>query len=220
MFKKILGISICMICLGFSNVSAEVITVEGDGECPLGPNTTPDEAMKFAREYALRDASQKVAVHVKSISKSVDHAITEDEIELISASVLSVKDGYFIPSSTSDNKFFVAKYHVVANVDDNNIWEQFRKNDAEFNAAMKKIAELEEENKRLRSSKESLHEVKVKAKGRYAIGEGSEADLEIGKERARDDALRNATTMAGIYVSSKDDGTMKTITGNVVSILK
>ena len=231
MFKKILGISICMICLGLSNVSAEVVTVEGDGECEFGSGTkmTIDDAMASAREYALRDASQKVAVHVKSISKSVDHMITEDKIELISSNILSVPKEEFI-FDTIDNKVFVMKCRIVANVDDNNILKQLQKNDAELDAALKRIKELEAENRKLRM-KDLPREIIVETTGCYVIGGKSFVEyLDIAKERARDDALRQATEQirikTGVLIKNlaedlgivvTDDQT-KTMIANVMTI--
>ena len=192
MFKKILGISICMICLGLSNVSAEVITVEGDGECEFGSGTkmTVDDAIASAREYALRDASQKVAVHVKSISKSVDHMITEDKIELISSNILSVPKEEFI-FGTIDNKVFVMKCRIVANVDDDNILKQIRQNDAELDAALKRIKELEAENRKLRM-KDLPRKIILEGTGELVIGENFRGDLNLAKERAKEDALKSA----------------------------
>ncbi|MBR1421026.1 MAG: hypothetical protein IJ575_08260 [Selenomonadaceae bacterium] len=206
MFKKILGISICMICLGFSNVSAEVVTVEGNGECEFGAGTkmTIDDAMASAREKALGDASQKVAVHVKRISKSVDHIITEDKIELISSNVLSVPNEEFI-FDTIDNKVFVMKCRIVANVDDNNILKQIRQNDAELDAALKRIKELEAENRKLRM-KDLPREINIEADGYYCLGDGPDENAAIAKDRARADAKKQITKQiqikAGIFIEN------------------
>ena len=72
MFKKILRISICMICLGFSNVSAEVITMEGDGECQFGLGTgmNIDDAAINARELQMFSVYQmKNFSLIQSITK-------------------------------------------------------------------------------------------------------------------------------------------------------
>ena len=151
--------------------------------------------------------------------------ITEDKIELISSNVLSVPNEEFI-FDTIDNKVFVMKCRIVANVDDDNILKQIRQNDAELDAALKRIKELEAENRKLRM-KDLPRKIIVEASGNLVIGENFRGDLNLAKERAKEDALRKARMKSRVLVMSVNathdlkatDDQITTITANVIDII-
>ena len=197
MFKKILGISICMICLGLSNVSAEVITVEGDGECPLGVNMTLSEARKIALEYALDDVNLKASVRIKAYSKMIDHMIDKDVVEMICDNVVKVKDAKFSSKTIDDSLSIIVKCHVVADVNDDDILEQ---------------------DKQLRTPSKKFEGI-----GKFLVSDDFAGDLTTAKERAKEKALRSARLKARTLVSSQlsnelTDDEINTVLADIIEI--
>ena len=174
MFKKILGISMCMICLGFSNVSAEVVTIEGDGECPLGVNMTLSEARKIALEYALDDVNLKASVRIKAYSKMIDHMIDKDVVEMICDNVVKVKDAKFSSKAIDDSLSIIVKCHIVADVNDDYIWEQ---------------------DQQLRTPSKNSEGI-----GKIVVSNDLVSSLNILKERAKARALKNVQRKAVLFV--------------------
>ena len=72
--------------------SAEVRTYEGIGEYELGDFDQPDIAMKKAKERAIRNAQEQMAIFVRSYSKVENYVLKEDVVEVISSTVLNLAD--------------------------------------------------------------------------------------------------------------------------------
>ncbi len=145
MFKKILISSICLLAaLGNEPVcQAEISTYDGVGEYIMSDFETPDIAKQRAKARAEQNAVEQAGVYVKSYTRTVNHALVEDEIVAIANMIIKIVDVQYTmtPISEAGGSFqIVAK--LRATVDSDRVDEWLKRDQL-------KNIELVEQNKQL-----------------------------------------------------------------------
>ena len=123
MKSKRLGALFLAACFACSPLaSAEVKTYEGTGEYVMSDFETPDIAKQRAKARAEQSCVEQAGVYVKSYTRVVDSAVTEDEVEAIANIIINVIDEKFVvvPVSESGGSFRVVAT-IKATVDSNRI---------------------------------------------------------------------------------------------------
>lgn len=167
MLEKFLLCGLILATSIFSNVSdvsAEVRTIEADGEYSFGDGENTDVAKERAQVDAMRNASQQASLYVRSQSKMVDHVITEDIVNMISANVLKLQgEPIFRRGVSDDGKAYFVRCHVKVIVDDDNITEYLTRDQQELDRATRLNQYYEDENRRLKEELERLKKEQAKA---------------------------------------------------------
>ena len=147
-----------VFALNISVANAEIITVEGTGRYVIDKNLkeTFADATEHARDEAMRAASEKAGVLVKSHSRAVDLELDEDVIETFAVSLLEnvqKVDSNNI-NAAGDIEFIC---HVTATVDTSKIdIEKFLKRDD--------FSEKERLTKELREARAEIERLKAQSK--------------------------------------------------------
>ncbi len=89
-------------------VNAEMISFEGKGEYWMTGQDSVKHAEDWAFKEAVRSISQQAVVAINSKSASVDNQISADEIEMVTATIISVKDKKYDKNIASDGKILVS----------------------------------------------------------------------------------------------------------------
>ena len=203
--KKIfMGITILSLIL-LPNADAAQRIIEADGE--YNASIDLDENFSIARDKArieaMRNASQMASVYVKAVSRTVDHVLEEDVIEMISANVLQLKGEPIINMQTSsDGKSICFRCHVKVLVDDDNISEQLGRDRGELDEATRQLKEVEKERDRLNSELDSL-KLQIES-----------ASSEIERRKIRDEAQKNDNYFAAMQFL--ENGNKFLTTGNYI----
>lgn len=137
---------------------AEFVTVEAEGTYLVGdgPNENINLAKELARRDALRNASDQAGVYVQSYTTTRNNVLTQDEVTIVSASILQILSQECVPTVEGNNIRFI--YRIKANVDVSHLKEQIDRvlsNKKVLNekiALEKRLSALEEENKSLKNS--------------------------------------------------------------------
>ena len=129
-------------------VSAEKQVIEADGEYHLGDYENVSVGRERAKEDALRNASMKGSVFIKSILKSIDNILAEDEIFLVTSNVLQLQDSKTKNDTTSDEESIVIRCHVIVLVDSDNV-EKLLGNTPELDQVLRDKKQIEDERNRL-----------------------------------------------------------------------
>lgn len=105
--------NMCLIIIGCiflhcSIANAEMKLFEGKGEYWM----TGQDSIKYAEEWAFKEAmrsiSQQAVVAINSKSASIDNQISSDEIEMVTATVISVKEKKYDKNIATDGKVMVS----------------------------------------------------------------------------------------------------------------
>ena len=116
MLKKTLRAALCALILAIApNVSAAPEIIEADGVYMMGDNDTPKSARDAARNEAMRAATERAGVYIESVSEVQDYALTRDEIRMVAAAVLRVRDEQVTPELVGDAWRY--RVHLVCSVD-------------------------------------------------------------------------------------------------------
>ena len=165
MQRKKLNALLCGLALGVSiwlpgQVSAEVRTVEADGVYQMGDGMAENQAIakERARVDAVRSAGEQAAAYVESDTLVSNGKVTKDDIRLMTAAVLELRDVKYTPVIVGESIQF--KCHVVAVVDTDKVQEKIREDNLTLKASLQKY---EEENERLRREMETLKQQYQKA---------------------------------------------------------
>ena len=129
-------------------VSAEKQVIEADGEYHLGDYENVSVGRERAKEDALRNASMKGSVFIKSILKSIDNILAEDEIFLVTSNVLQLQDSKTKNDTTSDEESIVIRCHVIVLVDSDNV-KNLLGNTPELDQVLRDKKQIEDERNRL-----------------------------------------------------------------------
>ena len=86
------------------------------GEYVMEENDSQDHAYGIALQEAMRQASQQAAVSVKSRSTSSDNQLTNDEVEMVTASLMKIKEKKFDIDVMADGHL-LAIATIVATID-------------------------------------------------------------------------------------------------------
>ena len=128
--KKFLTV-LLVLCLSVLSVKAEVQTYEGTDEYyVLGAVENINVARERAHQRALRDACEKAGLYIRTFSKMVNTKLVEDEIITLSGAVMRVVESNYDIIPLSDNKGFVIRATVRADINDDDV-EKFLNKDAE-----------------------------------------------------------------------------------------
>ena len=185
--KKFL-IAAFVVLLNFIPVAcAEVVTVEADGYYTVGDG--PDENISVAKERARaeakRNASEQACVYVESISEVKNGALTRDEIQTISATVLKICNETVSPEILSDS---VIQFHchITARVETADVLAQVNQGKDKLIEATQRNKELEEENARIKAE---LAELKARYKTANA-DERKQIDAEVKRNEEQFTAVQ------------------------------
>lgn len=143
-----------------AQVSAEVVTIEADGEYQMGDGMAENQniAKERARAEAMRAASEQVAVYVESETSTSMGTLKKDDIQLLSFAVLQVKDVKFTPVVMGESIKF--KCHIKATVDTDEVRKKMQEDNQQLKTALRKS---QDENDRLRKEMEELKQQYQKA---------------------------------------------------------
>ena len=86
--KKLILLLIIIINSSICYASPQIITVSGSYY--MGENDSPKIAKDAARQEAMRMATEKAGVYVESYSYTVNMVLTEDDVRIISGTILRV----------------------------------------------------------------------------------------------------------------------------------
>ena len=94
--SKFLYALVILFAVNFAVASAEVVSVEGIGEYTVDKTMKEDinTATEFARTEAMRNASEKAGVHVRSYSRTKNFELDEDIIETISSRIIKITNHF------------------------------------------------------------------------------------------------------------------------------
>ena len=143
---------ILMLCIFFSfnHAFAEQKIISSVGIYIMGDSQEENlyKAKERAREDAMRRISEEACVFVESSSKVNNHVLTEDEIHILSASILEIisEDVVMTPAG----KHIEFRSYLTARVDTENI-EKFLTERSELNKQKQKNKELQAIIRKLRS---------------------------------------------------------------------
>ena len=90
---KIKGLVVAFLAACFACTplgSAEVQTYEGIGEYVMSDFETPDVAKQRAKAQAEQHCVEQAGVFVKSYTRVVNSAVTEDEVEAIANTIINI----------------------------------------------------------------------------------------------------------------------------------
>lgn len=158
--KKFFGalmIFVFVFAAEISSANAEIVTVEGTGHYFInrGIKETYDDACTHAYEFALRNATEKAGVRVKSYSRTINLELDEDIIETVTGAILEVVGEPIFTNGETNSQHMEIVCKLTARVDLSKITaENFSANDdrlKELDAKNKRIRELESEIERLKS---------------------------------------------------------------------
>ena len=202
--KKFLSAVIVFVALSFSVANAEIVTVEGTGHYFINRNIkeTYDDACTHAYEEALRNATEKAGVRVKSYSRTINLELDEDIIETMTGAILEVVGEPIFTNGETNAKHMEIVCKVTARVDLSKITaEKFSANDdrlKELDAKNKRIRELESEIERLKN--EGNQSGFDKAQNQFLVAK-YERDLDIydfDKKISLQDMMTTAEKLAAL----------------------
>lgn len=164
MRKLLLALVMALCIMPAASAAPQVITATG--EYTMGDNDSPKIARDAARQEAMRQASEQAGVYVESYSRTQNMQLTEDDVKVISASVLRVLDEQATPTLADG----VWRYTVTirAEVDTDSI---------DLQALMAKRSELE----RLQQERDELKRQNEELLEKYKASQGQEKE-QIGAE--------------------------------------
>lgn len=147
------GLLLCLNICFCAHVFAEMRTIEADGVYQMGDGMAENQniAKERARVDAVRNASERAAVYLESTTEVSEGKITKDDVRLLTASVLEVKEVKYTPVVVGESIQFCC--HVVAVVDTDMVREKIQEDNIFLKTSLKKY---EEENERLRREMENL----------------------------------------------------------------
>lgn len=139
-----------------SSVSAEIKTIEADGEYTMGDGLEENQgtAKERARKDAIRVAGEQACVFVESLSEVKNGKLTRDEVRTVSANVLEVISAPIRLEPSGDSIKFVC--HITVTVDTDNVLLQLKQDRGKLDEQSRRIKELEEENARIRAEIERI----------------------------------------------------------------
>lgn len=172
--KKFLLALVMALCI-MPVVSAAPQVITATGEYTMGDNDSPKIAKDAARQEAMRSASEQAGVYVESYSRTQNMQLTEDDVKVISASVLKILDEQATP--TLEDGVWRYTVTIRAEVDTDNI---------DLQALMAKRSELEklqQERDELKRQNEALLAQYKKSQGqeKEQIGARLESQYTLGE---------------------------------------
>ena len=114
--KKLWTLVLLVMIFVSSGAFASVQTITADGVYQMGENDSISLAKEGAKNDALRHAAEQAGVYIRAYSKTKNYQITDDEIQVIAASVMKVKQCDYDQEYINNTLVFHA--HVVVTVDD------------------------------------------------------------------------------------------------------
>ena len=161
-----LFIVLCLFSLLLPSVAfAEVKTIEAEGSYTMGDGLEESYAVaeQRARADALRKASHRAGIFVESISEVKDSTLTRDEVNIISSTVLEVKEEH-LSKEVVAGQALRYRCHVVALVDTSAVMGQLRRSREDLAAAVARNKALEAETARMNAQIEDLKAQYAQAK--------------------------------------------------------
>jgi len=147
---------------------AETITITESAKYIMGDGETPLIASKRAVELARRQASEKVAVHIESFTKSINNIITEDVIKTTSAAIMNDKHTPIIKRSTDSAGTFIVEATITVDIDTDKVMSlidsaiKSKDYEEKYNELSSKNKELSSQNIELKKSLQELQEEKLR----------------------------------------------------------
>lgn len=122
------------------HVSAEIRTVEADGFYQMGDGMAENQAIakERARVEAVRNAGEQAAAYVESFTAVSNGIETKDDVRLMTAAVLEVKDVKYSPLVVGDSIKF--QCHVVAVVDTDKVKEKIQEDNMTLKSSLQKVS--------------------------------------------------------------------------------
>ena len=164
------------------NAFAECRMIEADGSYQVGDGMEENHsvAKQRAEDTAKRRASEEAALYLESTSEEKLGYLTRDEIRVITAQILEVKDVKITPQVIGDTIRY--NCHVVVVVDTDNISQKLLNDSAELRAAAQRLVNAENENNRLRKE---LNDLKMQFNNTQNTNEQNKIKLKIKENDAQ-----------------------------------
>ena len=144
--KKFLSAALIVVSLLFMpTTQAEIQTYTGNGEYYMSDFETFDVAQKRAKQRAEQNACEQAGVFVKSVSRSVNSKIVEDEIIAMTSGILKVVDVQF-KRENFDNNTTLIRVTIYANIDSDDVLKWLNKSETERAELIKQIDDLRRAN--------------------------------------------------------------------------
>ena len=183
-------IIVILLILGFiypTGVSAERRTIEADGSYQVGDGIEENHsvAKQRAEDTAKRRASEEAALYLESTSEEKLGYLTKDEIRVVTAQILEVKDVKITPQVIGDTVRY--NCHVIVVVDTDNINQRLLNNSAELRTAAQRLATAENENVRLRKE---LNDLKLQLNNTKKANEQNKIKLKMKENDAQYQSLQ------------------------------
>ena len=135
------------------SASAEVLTIEADGNYQMGDGMEENQAIakERAKVDAMRRASEQAAVYIESSSEVSMGTLTKDDIRMLSSAILQVKSVEYHPVVVGDSIQY--QCHIVVTADTDSVKGRIQNGRLELEVSLRKY---QEENERLRKEMEEL----------------------------------------------------------------
>ena len=144
--KKFLSAALIVGSLLFMpTTQAEVQTYMGNGEYYMSDFETFDVAQKRAKQRAEQNACEQAGVFVKSVSRSINSKIVEDEIIAMTSGILKVVDVQFKRENFYNNTTLI-RVTIYANIDSDDVLKWLNKSETERAELIKQIDDLRRAN--------------------------------------------------------------------------
>ena len=145
-------------------VYAEVKTYEGVGEYYMSDFETPNVAQQRAKQRAEQNACEQAGVFVKSVSRSINSRIVEDEIIAMTSGILKVVDVQY-HRENFDNNTTLIRATIKAQIDSDDVLKWLNKDSQERATLEQQYAEIRkayaEQEKQIAELKRQLANVKT-----------------------------------------------------------
>ena len=161
--RKIRRAAVCAAFLAasfaiFPAAHAEIKTVTGTGTYQVGDGV--EESIPIAQQRAIeratRNASEKAGVYVESFSAESQGVITQDELKIIAATVLEVRESKVKLEVVAGGQALRYRANVVAVVDTDNISKFLKRPENDRDAIIRMHQEMEEEAAKIGAEIETL----------------------------------------------------------------
>lgn len=170
-----------ILLIGMTTAMASPQVITATGTYVMGENDSPKIAKEAARQEALRSATEQAGVYVESYSKTQNMELTDDDVRVISGSILKVTDEKAVPELNGN----VWKYTVTltATVDTDNI---------DLKALMQnrsEIEKLQQERDDLKKQNQELLEKYKQSSGREKKEIGSQLENQYSLNKTFDETV-------------------------------
>lgn len=181
--KNFLFAIVAAIFLLMAHANAEIQTYTGEGSYAMSEGENLGVAKERAKADAMRNASEKAGVYVKSYSRAIDNELDTDIIETMTSSILKiVVEPQFSHEPLDNLEGFLIHVTVKVQIDSEDVIKWLNKSDSEKNT-------LIEQNQALRKANEEQERQIAELKRQLANATTLENKKEITQKFEAEDKI-------------------------------